>query len=521
MRGSRNFLKRERTIFAAVIFYFIGFLSAFSQQVNPMFHYTISIPDPGSGIYQVELQTTDWENDTVIFKMSRWMPGYYQIMDYANSLADFWATDPNGNNLPFQKMGQNSWMVINKSTSEIRIRYNIKIDRQFVANSFVDTQRAYLVPGNTFLYVEDFINVPVQVKIVKPKNWNNITTGLPAKAGTQNEFAAPNFDILFDCPILIGNLEELVSFYINGIEHRFIGFNLGIFDKVSFIDDLKKVVKAGVDIIGDIPYEQYTFIGIGPGLGGIEHLNNTIVSFDGNTMNTPEGRTRMLLFLGHEYFHNYNVKRIRPFELGPFDYENENRTNLLWISEGFTVYYEYLMLHRAGLINENQLISKLEEDINALEQNPGKHYQSLTQASYYTWEDGPFGRKGEEANRSISYYQKGPVIALLLDFAIRNTSKNEKSLDDVMRYLYFEYYKKNNRGFTDAEFQKACELIAGTPLEEIFEYISTTKPVNYNKYLNMVGLSLDTLPETNIYKISRINELDQEQEMLLKSWLQQ
>ncbi|HCC32150.1 MAG TPA: peptidase M61, partial [Marinilabiliales bacterium] len=272
-------------------------------------------------------------------------------------------------------------------------------------------------------------------------------------------------------------------------------------------------------IIGEIPYKQYTFIGIGPGLGGIEHLNNTIVCFDGNSLNTPEGRIRMLLFLGHEYFHNYNVKRIRPYELGPFDYETENRTNLLWVSEGFTVYYEYLMLFRAGLINENQLISKLEEDINALEQNPGRHYQSLIQASYSTWEDGPFGKQGEAAKRSISYYQKGPVMALLLDFAIRKASNNEKSLDHVMQFLYGEYYIKKNRGFTDAEFQMTCERIAGKFLSGVFEYTSTTKEIDYNAYLNFAGLTLDSLPDKTV-KISKVSHPTTDQDETLKGWTQ-
>jgi predicted metalloprotease with PDZ domain len=165
------------------------------------------------------------------------------------------------------------------------------------------------------MYINEHLNTPVSVKVIPDKLWGGIATGLEPVQGTKNEFSAPDFDVLYDCPILIGNLEELPSFRINGIEHRFIGYKMGNFDRAEFMNDLKKVVQAGIDIIGDIPYKQYTFIGIGPGRGGIEHLNNTTVSFDGAGLTGKEAMVRMMNFLAHEYFHNYNVKRIRPYEL--------------------------------------------------------------------------------------------------------------------------------------------------------------------------------------------------------------
>ncbi len=125
---------------------------------------------------------------------------------------------------------------------------------------------------------------------------------------------------------------------------------------------------------------------------------------------------RMMNFLAHEYFHHYNVKRIRPSELGPFDYDQGSKTNLLWVSEGLSVYYEYMVVKRAGLADEQTLFGDFEKNINANENNPGRRYQSLAQASYKTWSDGPFGTQGEEAGKSISYYDKGPVVGLLLDF---------------------------------------------------------------------------------------------------------
>lgn len=323
--------------------------------------------------------------------------------------------------------------------------------------------------------------------------------------------------------MLIGNLEELTSFKVHGIEHRFIGYNMGEFDRSQFMDNLKKEVEAAVGIIGDIPYRQYTFIGIGPGQGGIEHLNNTTISFTGKGLNTPEGMNRMMNFLAHEYFHHYNVKRIRPFELGPFDYDKENKTNLLWLSEGISVYYENLIVKRAGLSNEQTLFNDFEKNINANENNQGRLHQSLAQASYETWSDGPFGRQGTDADKSISIYDKGPLVGLLLDFAIRHTTQNKKSLDDVMKLLYWHYYKELNRGFTDAEFQQTCETVAGTSLNSIFEYVYSTKELDYNKYLAYAGLKIDVETNTQTGKrkfmISRIDNMNSEQSAILQAWL--
>ena len=184
------------------------------------------------------------------------------------------------------------------------------------------------------------------------------------------------------------------------MEHRFIGYEMGEFDRVACMQNLKKVVESSVEIMRDIPFEEYTFIAIGPGRGGIEHLNNTTVSFDGKQMEDKEGVLRMMNFLAHEYFHHYNVKRIRPFELGPFDYDKGTKTNLLWVSEGLSVYYEYLVTLRGGLMSEKELFENLESNINEFENDPGKVHQSLVEASFATWGDGPFGTMAKGPDRS-------------------------------------------------------------------------------------------------------------------------
>lgn len=454
------------------------------------------------------------------------MPGYYQIMDYARDVVKISVSDENGADVFLKKQNENSWLITKTAHKSLSVHYSLKAERPFVAVSFIDEKHAYFAPANTFLYIDGMLDLPVSVKVNPVPGWNKIVTGLELVADSENEFSAPNFDILYDCPILAGELEELTPFFVNGIEHRFAGYKPGNFDKVTFMENLQKIVEAATQLMGDIPYKNYTFIAIGPGQGGIEHLNNTTISFDGNSLEKPGSMERIMTFIAHEYFHHFNVKRIRPFELGPFDYDRENRTNLLWISEGLSVYYEYLIVKRAGLADKNALISFLEKNINTVENDAGRKHQSLAQSSYYTWEDGPFGNPGSTEDRTISYYDKGPVVGLLLDFAIRNATENRKSLDDVMRLVYNQYYKKLNRGFTDAEFQQVCETVAGAELTELFEYVYTTTELKYEKYLGFAGLKLEKQnnaeagkPERVNCKISAYENPNPLQNTIFKSWL--
>jgi predicted metalloprotease with PDZ domain len=179
--------------------------------------------------------------------------------------------------------------------------------------------------------------------------------------------------------------------------------------------------------------------------------------------------------------------------LGPFNYDTTNLTSMLWVSEGFTVYYEYLMVARAGLMQEKELLNGFTRDMVAYEGNPGHLFQSATESSLQTWSQGSFGggRGGTGLRKTISYYNKGAVLGLLLDFKIRHETKNAKSLDTVMRALYREYYQEKQRGWTDSEFQAVCEQVAGTALGEYFDYAATTKEIDYDKYLGYAGLQLE------------------------------
>lgn len=491
-------------------------LSVFAVGNKPNLQYVVSMPEPASHRFQTEFKVIGIQEDTVLLRMPKWTPGNYQLMDYASDVLNLKVSGVDGKAMVAVKSDGNSWKVAAHNQS-FTVKYEVMAAQSFVARSFLDSTHAYIVPANNFLYIEGRLDLPVTVEIKPNALWKNTATGLE-KVST-NVFIALNYDILYDCPLLIGNLAELPSFEVRGVNHRFIGYEMGSFDGALMMRNLKKFVVAATEMLGEVPYQNYTFIGIGNGRGGIEHLNNTTVSFNGGRLKSEAAINDMILYLGHEYFHNFNVKRIRPFELGPFDYNKENRTTQLWISEGLTMYYQFVLAKRAGLMDEKTYLRCFEGHINSVQNNPALLVQSMNQSSFGTWEDGPFTKPG----LTISYYEKGPVVGLMMDLAIRRATLNKKSLDDVMRFIYDTYYKKLQRGFTDAEFQQACETVAGIPLTKEFEYVNTTKEFEYANYLNYIGLELVdvTAPgkKSVQYSLRRLSNLDSTQEAALKAWL--
>jgi predicted metalloprotease with PDZ domain len=381
---------------------------------------------------------------------------------------------------------------MSRNAQSVTVAYDVYAFTQSVADPYLDDGRGYISPAGTFMYVDGRLRHPVTVAVEPFETWGTISTGLDPVDGKLNTFFAPDFDVLYDCPILVGN-QLTLSFEVRGIPHFVAIEDPGPFDKEKFIGDLKKMVEAEISVVGEIPYRHYTFIIMGEGRGGLEHRNSMAVFSSGSIYNpeNPGQYKGWLSFLAHEYFHLYNVKAIRPIALGPFDYEKENYTRMLWVSEGITVYYEYLILNRAGLMTRADCLERFRRCIANYENVPGHRFQSATEASFDTWIQ--FFSRGENAaNTTISYYDKGCALGMLLDLKIRHETKNERSLDDVMRTLYREFYKERQRGFTDEEFRAVCEEAAGCPLPEIFDvYASTVQEIDYPKYLAYAGLDID------------------------------
>ena len=455
--------------------------------------FTVSMERPNTHYYHVVFRGDGLKGETHDFKMPVWTPGFYQIMNYSRNVLNFRAEDGVGNPLAWHKTTKNTWQVKSGQSDSIIVSYDVYAFTRFVAESYLDDNLGFVLPTGVFMHVAGQIQHPVTVAVVPAHGWSRVSTGLDPVEGKPNTFFAPDFDVLYDCPILVGN-QEILTFEVQGVPHVFAVDDLGTFDRQKFVADHKRMVETAAAIIGEIPYRHYAFLVIGPGGGGLEHANSTALTLNPSSLNDPAGYKRWLRFVAHEFFHLYNVKRIRPMALGPFDYDKENYTRMLWVSEGFTSYYEDLILRRAGLITQDDVLEAARSNIANYENIPGHRFQSAAESSFDTWLHS-FTRGENEANTTISYYDKGAVLGMLLDFKIRAETKNRRSLDDVMQTLYETYYKEKKRGFTDGEFRAVCERLAGCPLAEIFDvYVSTARDIDYPKYLAYAGLDIDVQP---------------------------
>ncbi|HBB92041.1 MAG: hypothetical protein A2X22_09170 [Bacteroidetes bacterium GWF2_49_14] len=463
------------------------------QNQDRKMSFTVSMDQPASHYYQVEFRYDGITEEAVELKMPAWTPGYYMVLDLAKNVVGLEVKDGAGKPLPFRKTAKNTWTVQTSGIQSLIATYNVYATRASVADPYLAENRGFISPTGVFFHVGGKLSHPVMVTINPWKEWKQVSTGLDPVKGQANTFSAPDFDRLYDCPILVGN-QEILSFEYKGIPHTIAIEKPGTCNREKLAADLKKIVEAGTSIIGEIPYKHYTFLIMEKGGGGLEHLNSMAVFADVSKYGEADRDRGLLGFFAHEYFHLYNIKTIRPVVLGPFDYDRECLTNMLWFSEGGTVYYQDMILNRAGFLSRDQYLEGAAKGIGSHENIMGSRFQSAAQSSWDTWMLF-FNRAENSQSVSINYYNKGNTLCMLLDLKIREASQNVNSLDDVMRTLYQDFNKKRNRGFTDAEFREVCEKAAGCSLSEFFDYVYTTNPIDYGKYLAYAGLKIDLTPQ--------------------------
>jgi len=359
-------------------------------QTQSKLSFTVSLDSLEPGKFRIDFCCEGIKSETLDFKMPAISPGYYRILDFAANVENFNAEDSSGNPLPWQRIAKNTWRVGTDRTEQVRIRYHIKSDPNSVANSFIDDKRAYISTPSVLIYPEGHINHPVTVTLIVPPHFSKISTGLDPLPDRINTFFAPNFDILYDCPIYMGN-QEIISFDVQGIPHEVALENPGPFDRRQFTAGLKKMIETATAVVGDIPYRHYTFIFMGEGRGGLEHQNSSALFIDVSGKENPWSDKDLMKFLTHEYNHIYNVKAIRPIALGPFSYDGENNTDMLWFSEGGNVYYEILILNRAGFLSRDECLASFSSIIAENESNPARLIQSVAEASRKAWTQAFFG----------------------------------------------------------------------------------------------------------------------------------
>lgn len=468
--------------------------NANAQAIDSELKFSISMDNPGTHYFHVEMQCAGLQQEEYLFKMPAWTPGYYWILNLAKNVCNFEVKNSKGDDIEWAKTANDTWLVKAEKDENLTLSYDVFAYQRSVAEPWLDDGRAFISPTGVFLYIDGLLNHQVQVTVEPYKNWPSLTTGLAKLENEKHTFIANNFDQLYDCPILAGNLEVL-SFNLNDIPYTIAMENPADFNRETYINDFKKIAKSATEIIGDVPYDKYAFLIMDKGYGGLEHSNSMAVFSNTNyDITNSKGYKDWLSFIAHEFFHLYNVKTIRPINLGPFNYSKENLTHMLWVAEGFTVYYEYMVLNRAGLLSRTEVLAALSSTFATFENAYGRKCLSARQASFDTWLNF-FNWNNHTDNTTISYYDIGCALGMLLDLKIRQETNNEKSLDDVMRTLYFEFHKKQNRGYTDDEFREVCEKIAGCTLGEIFRYAETTDAIDYQKYLWYAGVNINLAPQ--------------------------
>ena len=459
-----------------------------TKPVPPQISYTVSMSKPWTHLLEVEMRLSYAANAPAQAEivMPVWTPGSYLVREYARHVESFGAADASGGSLAWRKSDKNSWLIETKGAREIVVKYNVYSNELTVRTNELNDNHAFFTPAALLMFPKGFLNVPSTVRVMPYKDWK-IATGLPAVDGSANTFRAANFDTLYDSPFEVSNFKE-ISFTVQNKPHRFVVNGEGNYDLQRIARDTTKIIEESYKIFGELPYENYVFILNLRGGGGLEHMNSTALQW--NRFGFTGGRHNdFMALVAHEYFHLWNVKRIRPDALGPFDYENENYTKLLWVAEGATAYYEGILLQRAGIITAKEFLDGRAAQVQALQDRQGRFETSLEEASFDAWIK--YYRQDENAiNNQISYYDKGELVSFLLDVEIRGASKGTKSLDDVMRYLNEEFAKKN-RNYTPEDYQKASEMMAGKSLDDFFaKYVRGRAEIDYNAILNGVGLQL-------------------------------
>lgn len=461
-----------------------------ANSTDSSMHYTVNLDTIGKYL-NVELEYTSTASSSdLLLKMPVWAPGYYMIQNFPKHLCDFSATDSDGRSIKWTKEGKNGWRIAVPGNGKVKVQYRIFADEYDVASSRIDSKAAFIAPNGVFMYEEGKKDIPVTVSYNVPSNWQSVSTGLVADNCKHYTYTSPNFDVLYDSPLLMGN-HLVKKFKHEGHDYELALETPDGFEESEFEDSFRKIVSTATQIIQDVPYTNYTLIHMGKGLGGLEHLNSQACYTDGSfRFDDRKAWLNYLAFTAHEYFHLYNVKTIRPIELGPFDYDREVFTPLLWFSEGITCYYEAQILHRAGLATEAEMYELISKYMRMDEPYEGHHHQSLRQTSYDIW----LTFLNEDKNNKdviINYYFRGPVVGLIMDIELQRLSNKKRSLDDLMRLLYRRYHKEQGRGFTEEEFWAAVDEVAGASMSHIRYIVDDPVDIDYEHYLTPAGLTID------------------------------
>lgn len=454
--------------------------------------YTVALIDPAAQQFHITTEIRNIDQPRLDLSLPVWTPGWYTVENYAKNIQRFKVTDPSGKTLPLTMSRKQTWNVDTGGASAIKVEYDYVATVLALNQAKITPEFAFFTGTEFFLEPIGHRNIPSTVHFTLPKNWK-IVTALK-ETSDPTVFTAADYDTLVDAPVEMGKF-DVTKFEVEGKPHYFVANPAGSFSAEKtkeFTGMLQKVAKAESAIFGGLPYEKYVyFYFFAPpesnASGALEHLNS-FVAF------APPGNSaqplRLIGTAAHEFFHLWNVKRIRPAEMHPYDYSRENETPLLWVSEGFTNYYSALTLYRAGITSEKEFLDRRMAVAADIEGNEVRDYISPASASVSTWigYDTPTAFK-------ISYYTLGENLGALLDLSIRQDSNGTYGLDDVMRALYSDFYKQD-RGFTTEDMIGIVNRLTGRDYHDFYRrYVFGTEKPDYNAIYGYAGLKVEQTPK--------------------------
>jgi len=461
--------------------------AATAQRTAPLV-YTINVPSIATPVASIEVQVPTNKKAFVDLMMPVWSPGFYRVEDYAAKVQDFSARAPDGTALTVEQPVKNRWHVSTNGAPTITVSYKLLCDGRSVTTNAITSAYGVFNGSATYITLVERAERPHDVHLVLPTEWPQAMTSLAnAPDGVANHFRAGSYDELNDAPILAGKL-SVHEFTVAGSLHQLVDAgDLGPWDGELAAQNLEKFVRINAAFWGKLPFKRYVFLNLfRRGGGGLEHLNSTLLTSSASAA-APGGNLRWLNFVSHEYFHAFNVKRLRPVELGPFDYKQPPTTKSLWISEGLTSYFGELFTARGGLATLTEYLASLSAHISAVQDAPGRLVQTLEQSSLSVWTAGGTSGVGNDPSSTVSYYEKGAVVGFLLDAHIRRLTEGKRSLDDVMRLAYQRH--SGRRGFTPTQFRQAAEDVAAEDLSRWFaRTIASTAELDYSEALEWYGL---------------------------------
>jgi predicted metalloprotease with PDZ domain len=452
--------------------------------------YRLSMPEPQAHLFHVEVEVaSDHPSGDVDLVFPVWTPGSYLVREYARHVEGLAAEDGEGGALPVERLDKHRVRIRAGASRRAVLRYRVYANELTVRTAHLDGTHGYLNGAAVFPYVPGREREPHALEVVAPPGWR-VSTALE---GGPTTFTARDYDELADSPLEIGE-HRIVRFLALGRPHELAIWGRGNLDEGRLAGDARRIVETFAALMGGLPYERYVFIvHLGDKRrGGLEHARSTTLHVARTAFFPREAYEETLGLLAHEFFHLWNVKRLRPAAFVPFDYGREQYTRLLWWFEGATSYYENVALVRAGLLEPKRWLALLGQAFTALERTPGARKMSVEEASFLAWVK-HYRPDENSPNSAISYYLKGELVALALDLELRRAGR---SLDDVLRRLYARYAEGQGEGAgvpEDGVERVVAELIGVPAAKQFFDlYVRGTEPLRPD--LGVVGVRVRRRP---------------------------